>query len=176
MALIFSALIAINVYFFFLRGGTSLRALLRSSQHGTAMSAAIAPSGGAPSAPPPPAARPKAVDEVDEARVVESVLGDRDTFERALRREGLGAKEVAELAQTLGKVFDLKTVQKGQTCTLRYDGEGHLGALDFRLTPALAFHLERGAEGWSARRDEKPLETKVAEIGGVIGSSLYDAV
>jgi murein DD-endopeptidase MepM/ murein hydrolase activator NlpD len=105
-------------------------------------------------------------------------MKDNDTVERVWRADGLTAKDVNELATALGKVFDLKTVRAGHTYALRFDAEDHLRALDYRTTPALAYRVERPAPGqpWKATRDEKPIETRVAEIGGVIGSSLYEAV
>jgi murein DD-endopeptidase MepM/ murein hydrolase activator NlpD len=80
------------------------------------------------------------------------------------------------VAAALGRVFDLGTVRAGHSYTLRFDAEDHLRALDYRTTPALAYHVERGPNGFSATKEEKPLETRVAEVGGVVSNSLYDAV
>jgi murein DD-endopeptidase MepM/ murein hydrolase activator NlpD len=172
LALVFAALIGANVYIFWLRPRTSLPDLMRSSG---APAAAIAPP---PSSSSPPALKPKSpADDEADARVVEGVMTDGDTVERVWKRDGLPARTVAELAQALSRVFDLGTVRAGHAYALRFDAEDHLRALDYRMTPALAFHVERdGAAGWRATRDEKPLETRVAEVGGVVGSSLYDAV
>ncbi|HZS42040.1 MAG TPA: M23 family metallopeptidase [Polyangia bacterium] len=173
LALVFAALIGANVYIFWLRPRTSLPDLIKSS--------------GAPAviAPPPagaaqPAARAKpAADDESDARVVEGVMTDGDTVERAWKRDGLQPRTVAELAQALSRVFDLGTVRAGHSYSLRFDAEDHLRALDYRMTPALGFHVERDPAvpgAWRATRDEKPLETRVAEVGGVVGSSLYDAI
>jgi murein DD-endopeptidase MepM/ murein hydrolase activator NlpD len=171
LALVFAALIGANVYIFWLRPRTSLPDLMRTSQ---APVAAIAPPPAAP-----PAQRPRAADDADDARIVEGVMTDGDTVERAWKRDGLSPRAVAELAQALARVFDLGTVRAGHSYTLRFDAEDHLRALDYRMTPALGFHVDRDAAGagpFRATRDEKPLETRVAEVGGVVGSSLYDAV
>jgi murein DD-endopeptidase MepM/ murein hydrolase activator NlpD len=183
LSFVFATLIAVNVYFFFLRGGTSLRALLRATERNRgAAAAAILPGMGARAAAPaaaPGGAKPKpaaASDEAEDARVVDAVLGDHDTVERAWKRDGLPPREVGELAAALGQVFDLKTIRAGHAYTLRFDAEEHLRAVDYRVTPALAFHLERGADGWRATRDEKPLETRVVEVGGVVQGSIYDAI
>ena len=178
MVLIFAALIGINVYFFFLRGGTSLRALLKHSELGKQGPQAVIGAPGEAAAPVAPVAKPKPAAEEEDARVVDGIMKDNDTVERVWRAGGLSAKDVNELATALGTVFDLKTVRAGHTYALRFDAEDHLHALDYRTTPALAYRVERAAPGqpWKATRDEKSIETKVAEVGGVIGSSLYEAV
>jgi murein DD-endopeptidase MepM/ murein hydrolase activator NlpD len=177
LALVFVALIGVNVYFFFLRGGTSVRELLRTAELGKQGTAAIS---GAATAPRPASSvavsKPKAAEEPEDARVVEGTMKDDDTVERAWKRDGLSAREIAELAGALGRVFDLRTVRAGHIYQLRYDAEEHLRALDYRTTPALAYHVERTATGWSAVKDEKPLEVRVTEASGVVVNSLYDAV
>jgi murein DD-endopeptidase MepM/ murein hydrolase activator NlpD len=171
LVLVMAVLVAVNVYFFALRGGTSVRDLMKTAE----LNKQVAPSQPIV-APPPPKPKP-ADDTSEEARVVEGTMQDSDTVERVWKREGLPPKLVNDLAIALGKVFDLRTVRSGHTYSLRYDAEDHLHAVDYRVSPALAYHLVRDASGnWKAQKDEKPLEVKVAEIGGVIGSSLYDAV
>lgn len=176
--MVFAVLIGVNVYFFFIRGGTSLRALMKTTELAKTNPAA-APALAAPpvAAPAPP--RPRADDPTaEEARVVEGALQEHDTVERRWKADGLPPATVNALAAALGKVFDLRTVRAGHAYTLRFDAEDHLRTVEYRVTPALAYHVARDplTEAWKATRDEKPLETREAEIGGVIGSSLYEAV
>jgi murein DD-endopeptidase MepM/ murein hydrolase activator NlpD len=166
-----AALVGVNFYFFFVRGGTSLRDLMRSAELRRPV-----PRGAAPTAAATPAPKPHPPEEQEDARVVEGTLRDNDTVEWAWKREGLPAKQVTEVASALERVFDLRTVQAGHSYALRFDAEDHLRAVDYRVTPALAYHVERSATGWTTTREEKPLETQVVEIGGVIESSLYEAV
>jgi murein DD-endopeptidase MepM/ murein hydrolase activator NlpD len=166
-------LIGVNVYFFFLRGGTSLRALLRTSE--LKRQGALPEGGPAQAAPVAAPARPAPPEPEDDARMVEGVMREGDTVEKAWKGLMPPAR-VGELAQALGTVFDLKTIRAGHSYTLRFDGEDHLRSLDYRVTPALAYHVERTAKGLSAAKIEKPLETRTVEVGGTIGSSLYDAV
>jgi len=176
LGLVFAGLIAVNVYFFFLRGGTSLTSLLKATEQArqNGPSAALVPHLAEAPAAPQPAARAK--EDEEDARVTEGVMQDSDTVERVWRREGLPPRDVNALSAALGRVFDLKTVRAGHAWTLRFDAEDHVRALDYRVTPALAFRVERDGKGWRAIRDEKPIETRVHEIGGTVGSSLYDAV
>src|SRR5438874_1296756 len=179
LGMVFAVLIGVNVYFFFLRGGTSLRALMKTTEMAKTNPAA-APLVATPvAAPAPIAARPKGDDpSAEEARVVEGTLADNDTVERRWKADGLPPATVNAIATSLGKLFDLRTVRAGHGYTLRFDAEDHLRAVEYRVSPALAYHVARdpATDAWKATKDEKPLETRNAEIGGVIGSSLYDAV
>ncbi len=181
LGLVFVALIAVNVYFFALRPRTSLRDLMKNQP---APAAVIEPQ--APSAAPAPAQAKRAAagsDDGEDARVVEGVMTEHDTVERVWKRDGLAPRTVGELSAALGRVFDLGTVRAGHSYALRFDAEDHLRALDYRVTPALAFHVDACGErkpgcenGWRATRDEKPLDTRIAEVGGVVVNSIYDAV
>jgi murein DD-endopeptidase MepM/ murein hydrolase activator NlpD len=178
LGMVFAVLIGVNVYFFFLRGGTSLRALMKTTELQKANP--TIPATGETSATATPAApKPKSDDpSAEEARVVEGTMADNDTLERRLKSDGLPPATVNAIANTLGKVFDLRTVRAGHGYTLRFDAEDHLRAVEYRVSPALAYHVVRdpSTDAWKATKDEKPIETRTAEIGGVIGSSLYDAI
>ena len=176
---VFAVLIGVNVYFFLLRGGTSLRALMKTSEMQKAAPADAPPAAsGGSAAPAPAAAKAKADDpSAEEARVVDGTMADNDTVERRWKADGLPPATVNALANALGKLFDLRTVRAGHGYTLRFDAVDHLRAVEYRVSPALAYHVTREAnDAWKATKDEKPIETRTAEIGGVIGSSLYDAI
>ena len=183
LGLVFAVLIGVNVYFFLLRGGTSLRALMKTTEMAKSNATATAPVVAAtpPVAAPAPAKAKTDDAAAEEARIVEGALQDNDTIERRWKADGLPPATVNALSQALQKVFDTRTVRAGHAYTLRFDAEDHLRSVDYRVSPALGYHIAKDAtpnsEGaWKATKDEKPLETREAEIGGVIGSSLYDAV
>src|SRR4051812_35847205 len=100
LLLVFAVLIGVNVYFFLLRGGTSVRALLKTAELGQKGQAAAI----VPPLPPPPAKKPAAAaapeDEPD-SRVVDAQMSDSDTVERAWKRDGLAGKDINELAAAL---------------------------------------------------------------------------
>ena len=82
LGMVFVVLIGVNVYFFFLRGGTSLRALMKTTELAKSTSS-TAPLVAAPAPAAPAAAKAKADDpSAEEARVVEGTLADNDTVER----------------------------------------------------------------------------------------------
>src|SRR3954449_3563244 len=106
---VFAVLIGVNVYFFFLRGGTSLRALMKTTELAKSNPSATAPLVAAPVAPGPAVAKAKADDpSAEEARVVEGTMADNDTVERRWKADGLPPATVNALANALGKVFDLR--------------------------------------------------------------------
>src|SRR6201986_5659110 len=75
LGMVFAVLIGVNVYFFFLRGGTSLRALMKTTELAkhdpSAMTTLVTPSGTSTQ----PAPRAKTDDAAgEEARVVEGVM------------------------------------------------------------------------------------------------------
>jgi murein DD-endopeptidase MepM/ murein hydrolase activator NlpD len=176
LGLVFVILIGVNVYFFLLRGGTSLRALMKTTELAKQNPLPLLPVS-APSGVSVAPAKAKTDDPTaEEARVVDGTMQDNDTVERRLKSDGLPPKTVNDVSTALGKVFDLRTVRPGHAYTLRFDGEDHLRALEYRVSPALAYQVAREGEAWKATKDEKPLEVRTAEIGGVIGSSLWDAI
>src|SRR6185312_5398811 len=84
LGLVFAVLIGVNVYFFFLRGGTSLRALMKTTELQKA----------------------KAEDpSAEEARVVDGTMADNDTVERRWKADGLPPATVNAIATSLGKMF-----------------------------------------------------------------------
>src|SRR5512147_1884563 len=108
LGMVFTVLIGVNVYFFFLRGGTSLRALMKTTEMAKANPAAT-PLVAAPVVAPTAAAKAKTEDPTaEEARVVEGTMQDSDTVERRWKADGLSPATVNALAVALGKVFDLR--------------------------------------------------------------------
>jgi murein DD-endopeptidase MepM/ murein hydrolase activator NlpD len=180
LAAVFALLVGVNVYFFFLRGGTSLRDLERLAGQ-KAPVALVAPA----SAPPKkveaaakkvdaPEAQAPSPDE--DGRVAQGVVGASDTLAGVLKREEVPPKVAALVADALGKVFDTRGVRAGHSYTLRFDGEDRLRTLEYRTTPATLFRVERKNDAWRATRETAALETRLVEVGGTIDSSLYEAV
>jgi murein DD-endopeptidase MepM/ murein hydrolase activator NlpD len=172
LGLVFVALIGINVYFLFLRGGTSLRALIKTAELAK-QNPAPAPAAAAPRR----VAHAKSDEAADDGRIVEGTMSDNDTLERVWKGAGLSSRVVNDLAAALRKQLDLRTVRAGQSWTLRFDAEDHLRSVEYRVSPVLAYAVARdGAGAWKADKQEKPLEVRNAEIGGVVGSSLWEAI
>jgi murein DD-endopeptidase MepM/ murein hydrolase activator NlpD len=177
VAFVLFLLAGVNVYIFAFRRGTSLRELMRTSELAKQGSAATISTGGAAPPPAPPPVRPRAPVEEDDGRFVDGVLRENDLLDRVLRAEGLSVRDTLEVGAALAKLFDPTSARPGHAYTLHFDGEERVRSVDLRVSPGLAFHVERDASGlWRATRDERPVTTRVAEVGGVVGGSLYDSV
>ena len=181
LALVFAALIGINVYIFYFRGGTSLRALLkRSGQHEvpTLIPPPTAPSAktarAAAGSPPAMSGTTGAtgsgargdgaeVEVSDEGRVVTGTVGAADTLSVLLKRESVAMPTSGDIIAALTKVFDPRTVRAGHTYTLRFDGEDRLRAFEYRTTPATLFRVER--TGGKAPRGAPPPEAPAVKEG-----------
>src|SRR5690242_18962860 len=138
LGMVFAVLIGVNVYFFFLRGGTSLRALMKTIELAKQNPPAVPPLAGAPAASAPAAGKPRSEDRTaEEARVVEGTMQDNDTVERRFKSDGQPPKTVNEVSTALGKVFDLRTVRTVHTYMPRFDSDDHLTTLEYRVSPVL---------------------------------------
>ena len=183
LGLVFVALIGVNVYIFFLRGRTSLPQLMKTSELGRQMAGAAAqapeasinPSEAeAPAAPVKRERRTLADDE--DGRVVEAPLPVGERLARILEREGILPRDAAELENAVLRGLDGTVAAGPRTCTLRFDPEERLRAIEVRLSPRLAIVLERTSQGWKLGREERPVETRLSEVGVMIGRSLEDAL
>jgi murein DD-endopeptidase MepM/ murein hydrolase activator NlpD len=185
VALVFALLGGVNVYIFFFRHGTSLSDLERLSAQ---RKDANLPSARIPTPSPPQAkkaqeggarARPVEAAEAvvdDEGRTVHGTVGASDTLSGLLKREELPARTVGQVVDALARVFDVRNVRAGHAFTLRFDADDRLRTLEYRTTPATLYRVERKGEAWKAARETAELETQIVEVGGVIESSLYEAV
>jgi murein DD-endopeptidase MepM/ murein hydrolase activator NlpD len=175
MALVFAALIGVNVYIFVARPKTSLRELMKRSELAKqGASAAITPEEPTPPAPMPP--KPKPVVDEDDARTAFGVVGEGETLPSALEAAGLGAREVNDLVATLDRARAGQPAPSGESFTLRYDAEEHLRGVEVRESANLAYRLERTPTGYTATRDDRATQVKLVELGGIVGSSLFDAI
>jgi murein DD-endopeptidase MepM/ murein hydrolase activator NlpD len=179
-------LVAINVYVFFFRGGTSLKDVLRTAalppQQGAALpglakSAGDAARGRGRGASAGGRARlgPATVP-VEDERLVSAVLEPGDTLRGRLLKLGVGPQQAEEAANALRTVTDLQRVRPGQTLRVRVAGR-ELRGLDLEASAVLTYRVSREPDGrFRAERAERPLESRVVAIGGTVGTSLYEAV
>jgi murein DD-endopeptidase MepM/ murein hydrolase activator NlpD len=183
------ALVAMNVYVFFFRGGTSVRDVLRSqavrgapAASSSAPPASVLPhepapaSANAPATAAAPAAAALPALEDEDARRVEGVMGASDTLAGALKREGLSAGDIDAIVQALRGLWDPRTARGGQSYLVGFDAEGHLRSFEYHATPILTYRVTRTPTGLRGKHEDRPLETRVVGIGGTIEDSLYQAV
>ncbi len=186
LGLVFSVLISINVYFFFLRGGTSIRALIRKTELAKqTTSAAIAGSHLEEAADievePVKSVKTSKVKKIVELEIepsgdgllIEGVRAEGETIEHALKREGLSSKQLADSLDSLSKVAHADEL--GEKYFVQLDGEHRVHWLEVRSGKRLAYRVERAGSTWRAFKEERPFDTRTVEVAGIVQSSLFEA-
>lgn len=143
-----AVLVGINFYLIYYRNGTSLPALLQQAETGRALSAKLSGPLGTPPQPQRPHRKPKPLPPLpDYPRVLEVSLHVGDALPEILSRVPVPPQKRGELATAIQTVVDPGGFGPGQTLTFFFDFEDKLQAVDYRLTPSLAYHFERVQTG-----------------------------
>jgi murein DD-endopeptidase MepM/ murein hydrolase activator NlpD len=187
LGLVLAVLVAVNLYVFLWRGGTSIPDVMEKAQVAgiaplAGTSAALAPGGTGESddsVGDGPAVAPGPDDESDGdgdevGRWVEGDVQAGDSMGKILRRENLGPPEADELIRALTPNLDMRAIKEGQHYRLHLDDAGRVVELEFHVSKLLTVRAFRDATG--AMTSEKlETETRIeeVEIGGTIESSLY---
>jgi len=161
----------LNVYVLYWRRGTSMPALwdLASAGRRASLGAHLHGPVGSPPVPSQRVKKNHALPPLpDYPRVVDIALKPGDTVHSVLLAAGQSGRVLSELETSLQSLLDPGGLGAGQTLTLYYDGEERLSAVDYRLTPALAYHLERvptgGAERFVSTRQPDTLAVRVVAV------------
>lgn len=161
----------LNVYVLYWKRGTSVPALwdLASAGRRASIGARLQGPVGSPPVPSVKAKKVRALPPLpDYPRVVDIALQPGDSVHEVLVTAGLSGRILSELDASLQSLLDPGGVGSGQTLTLYYDAEDRLSTVDYRLTTALAYHLERvptgGAERFVSARQGEPLSVEVAAV------------
>ena len=116
-------------------------------------------------------------DDDDNLRMVTGAVEKKDTLSSVLTREGIDRQEQAAIVKAMTGVFDFRSVREGQTYALGYNPEGELERFEYVASLLVTYEVERGADGaFTARRNEKPVDTQIVEIGGPIDGTLYETI
>lgn len=161
----------LNVYVLYWKRGTSVPALwdLASAGRRASIGARLQGPVGSPPVPTVKVKKVRALPPLpDYPRVVDIALQPGDSVHEVLVAAGLSGRVLSELDSSLQSLLDPGGVGSGQTLTLYYDVEDRLSTVDYRLTTALAYHLERvptgGAERFVSVRQGEPLAVEVAAV------------
>ncbi len=181
-------LTAVNIYFFFFRHDTSVHNLMRpvsTSQSlvdgkREALSESIPPSLlGADyheKKKEKPADQAAASGDSPDGHAIEGQIGPSDTLGTVLAREGFGGAALGVTA-ALTKLVDPKLIRAGEKYQVDRDDEGTPESFEYMPTPVLRYQVTRKSDGtWQAKKQEKPLEIKLAQACGTAESSLYESV
>jgi murein DD-endopeptidase MepM/ murein hydrolase activator NlpD len=198
LGLLLGVLIGVNAYIFYYRGGTSLRALLKTAQLSKLSVAARDGEGGGTESEmlaltqkaeagggKKLLGKKSARDDVfDEGFYLDGVTQDGDTVQGALERAGLAphqAKDVAkELAAVVGVGVDGSNepaaLDVGQTFWLRLSPERQVESLVWRVRSDLAAVVVRSGVGYVATKETQPFRQKTVDVYGTVGYCLQDTM
>jgi murein DD-endopeptidase MepM/ murein hydrolase activator NlpD len=193
LGVVLAALTAINVYVFFFRDDTAVHKVLSPSSTGKSLLDGKAraveesvpgalrgprprPSGTGAEARTPDGGASAATPADNGGRVVEGKVGPADTLMTVLGREGFAPVSLAVI-KAFSRVLDPRQIHAGDSYLVGFDAEGNPNLFEYLPSPVLRYIVSPGADGpWQARREEKALEVRPAEVAGRIDSSLYESV
>ena len=111
-----------------------------------------------------------------EGQTLEGELGPSDTLSTVLARESFGSAAGA-ITRALSKLVDPKLIRAGEHYAVVRDDEGAPVSFEYAPTPVLRYLVSLKPDGtWQARKEERPLVVKTANVSGTIESSLYESV
>jgi hypothetical protein len=192
----------VNVYFFLFRADTSVRklmqpvsteqtlgerrkelanesiprSLLGASWKGKDRAAAGGQAAAAGSDRPGSAALLHTGSGDSDGHMVEGEFGSSDTLSTVLAKESFGSAAGA-VTRALSKLVDPKLIRPGEHYAVIRDDEGAATSFEYAPTPVLRYVVGQKPDGtWQARKEEKPLVVKNADVSGTIDSSLYESV
>jgi hypothetical protein len=145
LALVFLALVGINVYVFFF----SSRSLHHVSQAAQVNAAGL----DEPQAAPASSAA-ASVAAAQPTRHTDGTIRAREGLGQTLKREGLQPPAVDEVIRALTPVMNFKKdLREGQRYTLETDGAGRVSSFALEASSG-RYHVERGADGKLVARHE----------------------
>ena len=194
-------LTGVNVYFFFFRADTAVRKLMQPvstertladnrkelaqesippSLLGASWKGKNSAGGGAQTTAAGSdrlgSAASRAVGGDSDGHVVEGEFGSSDTLSTVLAKESFGSAAGA-VTRALSKLVDPKLIRSGEHYAVIRDDEGAVTSFEYGPTPVLRYVVAQKPDGtWQARKEEKALVVKTADVSGTIDSSLYESV
>lgn len=172
LAALFVVLLGINGYVFFIRGGTSIQDVLKTS--------AIRAEGLGEEITRPESS-PRSGDRAKKKKhavVVRGSLKGHLGLTTALAASHLDTRQVNEVIRALKPVLDFRNLRPAHTYEIYLNPRTRrLEGLSYRLSRRVSVEVTRQENGTlTARRTEAPLETKPVTVGGTVGSSLNQSV
>ncbi len=181
LGLVLAVLVAINLYVFLWRDGTSIPKVMdqaalagsppTTAENGGLLTAtferldALLNDGDVP----------EQADE--EGRLLEGQVQTGDSLGRILKREGLTPPEADEVIRALQEHLDFRTIRVGQEYRLKLDDDGRVEWFEFIVSRTESVRAEREEDGGlQAHKLEAHTDVRVHGVGGRIDSSLYAAI
>src|SRR4030042_4782515 len=131
------------------------------------------PSKGGPSEPISPPSKEVQPPE-PEYQIIEGTIKEKSTFSKSLAERNIPQFWIERIVSTLKPFIDFKKLKGGQFRFIA-DEKGELVRFIFEAGPTEVYEIEKGSQGYIARRKEVSLETHLGKGEGGIRSSLFGA-
>jgi murein DD-endopeptidase MepM/ murein hydrolase activator NlpD len=110
-------------------------------------------------------------------RLVTGRIPTGGTVGGALREQGISDPVVLEITQALRPAFDFRQARAGDFYAVIMDESGEFLSFEFRRGRTDVYRLDRKPGGeLEPQADEAPLERRVVQLGGVVRTSLFEAL
>ncbi len=110
-----------------------------------------------------------------EYQIIEGTIKEKSTFSKSLAERNIPQSWIERIVSTLKPLIDFKKLKGGQFRFIA-DEKGELVRFIFEAGPTEVYEIEKGSQGYIAKRKEVPLETYHVKVEGVIRSSLFEAM
>jgi murein DD-endopeptidase MepM/ murein hydrolase activator NlpD len=131
--------------------------------------------GSVPTGVPEPAL-PEPVEKVDPPPTWQGTIRKGTGLAETLADAGLTPALIAEVADGLAPVVDLRRLRAGTKVTVTFGPEGEPLRIACQTGLLEEVVLERTAKGWEARRERLAAETRVETVSGTIDTSLFESL
>ena len=103
-------------------------------------------------------------------------LPSRTTFSEFLAQQGLQAAAIQELVQDTRPVYNLAQVRAGNQVTFVTSGTGDLKEVGYETDLDHMLWIKKGSDGFHASLTKIAYSLDVTGVGGIVHSSLFEAV
>ncbi|MBM4323519.1 MAG: M23 family metallopeptidase [Deltaproteobacteria bacterium] len=108
-------------------------------------------------------------------QTIEGEIKEKSTFSKSLAEKSISQSQIEQIVLALKPFLDFKRMKGGQFRFVA-DEKGEMVKFIFEAGPIEVYEIEKGPEGYVARKKDIPLETYLVKVEGVIRSSLFEAM
>ncbi|OGP72821.1 MAG: hypothetical protein A2V86_08975 [Deltaproteobacteria bacterium RBG_16_49_23] len=110
-----------------------------------------------------------------EYQTIEGEIKEKSTLSKSLKEKNISSPQIERIVSALKPFLNFKKVKGGQFRFIA-DDRGEMVKFIFEAGPTEVYEIERGPQGYLARKKEVPLETYLVKVEGMIRSSLFEAM